>query len=83
MNNIFQNNINERNSNNIKQFLNQNFYISAKLFQKKNIFTTSKVEQSEYFELFWKFLIITSKKVKINEILAEKKLIISKKIKIL
>ena len=39
---------------------------------KKNIFTTSKVEHSAYFKLFWKFLIITSKKVKINEILAGK-----------
>ena len=39
---------------------------------KKNIFTTSKVEQSAYFKHFWKLLIITSKKVKINEILAGK-----------
>ena len=50
---------------------------------KKNIFTTSQVEQSEYFKLFWKFLLITSKKVKINEILLGKRLIISNKIKIL
>ena len=38
--------------------------------KKKKIFTTSKVEQSAYFNFFWKFLIITSKKVEINEFLA-------------